>query len=131
MGSNEGRVEITIGFSDLTDARANVCAGELARWLRDEVDDAVVERARASADTQDLGTVLTVLVSSAAAVQIARGVREWLRREASGTILDWSSTGLVAKGLTSADMVKVVEHLTRAPASPRPDEPRPDEPPAR
>lgn len=122
-------MEITIGFSALSDADANVCAGELARWLRGEVEGAQVQRVRTDPASQDLGTVLTVIVSSAAAVQVARGVREWLRREARGTTLDWSSSGLVARGLTSADMVKVVEHLTRAGGGPA-GAPETDEPPA-
>lgn len=123
MQAPEERVEIVIGFSELTDAQANVCAGELSRWLREEVDGVSIARARTSAATQDLGTVLTVIVSSAAAVQIARGVREWLRREAKDTLLDWSSAGLVAKGLTSADMAKVIEHLARGTQPGGPGEP--------
>ncbi len=128
MARADEEMEITIGFSALSDADANVCAGELARWLRGELEEARVQRVRTDPASQDLGTVLTVLVSSAAAVQVARGVRAWLQHEPRGTSLDWSSAGLVMRGLTSADMVKVVEHLTRGPAAGAPPGETPSEP---
>lgn len=104
---------IAIAFPECPPAQASRRASELEQWLQRNVEDITIERTRTDPDAMDLGMVLTILVSSAAAVHVAKGVRDWLARTPSGTI-DWSDGKLVAKGLTSADMVKVVEHLQSA-----------------
>ncbi|RAI55987.1 effector-associated constant component EACC1 [Roseicella frigidaeris] len=93
-------------------------AGQAAEALADRLREAdgvlEAERSKAAADSMDLGSVVTVLASSGAAVAIAQGIAAWLRsrKQASITIERDGRTGsLKAKveGIDAAAALRITE----------------------
>jgi len=105
-----------ISFGDATTADGNRFAGSLSETLR-EVDATIhVERVRERPDTQDFGASLAVMLGTAAATALAKGIASWLARN-SGARLEIRREGqivMTASHLDSADVPKLVESLRAA-----------------
>lgn len=102
-------MEFTISFDTADLARANRWTSELAAEL-ERVDPSVqTERGKTDPQTMDLGAVIGVVVSSGAALAVARGIGQWLERRQGASITISRDGAVVAKGITSKDAVRLME----------------------
>ncbi len=107
---------VVIKFANATTADGNRFAGSLAETLRDIDPDIQVDRIREREDTQDFGASLAVILGTAAATALAKGIASWLARN-SGAKLEIHRDGQVvmsATHLDSADVPKLAEALRAA-----------------
>ena len=65
---------------------AGAQAGALADDLREIIGVEEAQRTKISTDTMDLGTVISVIATSGAALALAEGLADWLRSRRSTTI---------------------------------------------
>jgi hypothetical protein len=75
-----------------------------------------VRRTKADDQTMDLGTILTVIVSSGATLAIARGIAAWLRARRGVTVTIWRTTKdeslkVAVTGVDPEAGLRVVEHV--------------------
>ena len=77
-----------IGF--IVEAEDHAAAGRGATALADAIREAdgvlEVDRSKIDSDTMDLGAVVSVVATSAAALAIARGIAAWLKARRGVTI---------------------------------------------
>jgi hypothetical protein len=104
----------TIHFDGASSEAANKYAAELQRELEQASPDVRVEQRKDDKTTQDFGTTLVlVLGSGGAALAVAKGIADWLRKRTGTTItITQENTKVTASGLGSKDAVRIVEHLT-------------------
>jgi hypothetical protein len=113
---NMPAVPVVFSFANATTADGNRFAGSLAETLRDIDPDIRVERIREREDTQDFGASLAVVLGTAAATALAKGIAAWLARN-SGAKLEILREGQVvmrAGHLDSADVPKLAQALRAA-----------------
>jgi len=105
---------LIITFGDASTAEGNQFASTLAEALRDIDPSIIVERQRERADTQDFGATLAVIVGTAAATALAKGIAGWLARN-SGARIEIRRKGevvLVATHLDSKDIPRIAEAIS-------------------
>ena len=115
--------EVTIHFPGASAAAANEHVQELERLLRetaatDDVDLAMSRR-KERADTQDIGTILVVTLSTPAVLALVRGVADYIRMAGSRSSLKASRVEIRADGsviasgdaVNKVDVARVVEAL--------------------
>jgi hypothetical protein len=105
---------LVINFADVSTAEGNRLASNLADALRDIDPSIVVDRQRERSDTQDFGASLAVMMGTAAAAALAKGIAAWLARN-SGARIEISHKGkvvLVATHLDSKDIPRIAEALS-------------------
>jgi Effector Associated Constant Component 1 len=107
---------LVISFLDATDAERNRLAGTLANHLRDVDPGIIVERQRDRPDTQDFGATLSLVIGTAAATALARGIAAWLARNSGARIeiRRKDKVILVATHLDSRDVPRIAEAISRA-----------------
>jgi hypothetical protein len=106
---------LTISFPNATLSEGNRLAGTLANALRDADPNIAVERQRERPDTQDFGATLGVILGTAAAAALAKGIAAWLARN-SGARVEIRREGevvFVGSHLDSKDVPRIVEALSR------------------
>jgi Effector Associated Constant Component 1 len=92
---------------------ANRYAADLADCLKEIDQDVAVEQRRAREDTQDFGATLAIVLGTASATALARGVAAWLARH-SGAKIQISTDGTVlASNLDSRDAARIAEAFSR------------------
>jgi hypothetical protein len=104
---------LTITFPDASMAEGNRLASTLADALRDADRNILVDRQRERPDTQDFGATLAVILGTAAATALAKGVAAWLARN-SGVRIEIRRNGklvLLANHLDSKDVPRIAEAL--------------------
>lgn len=100
-----------LSFAGVSDAEGNQLASSLAEALEDVDPDITVKRHRERPDTQDFGATLAVILGSAAATAIAKGISTWLARN-SGAKLEIRCNGelmLAASNLDSKDAAAIAK----------------------
>jgi hypothetical protein len=105
---------LVIGFPDSSTAEGNRLASTLADALRDVDPSIVVDRLRERSDTQDFGASLALIMGTAAATAVAKGIAAWIARN-SGTKLEIRRNGkvvLLATHLDSRDVPRIAEALS-------------------
>ena len=105
---------LVISFADASTAEGNRLASSLADVLRDVDPRITVNRERERADTQDFGATLAVVMGTAAATAVAKGIGAWLARN-SGARIEIKRKGklvLVATHLDSKDVPRIAEALS-------------------
>jgi hypothetical protein len=105
---------LTITFSGTSTAEGNRLAGTLGDALRDLDPRIIVQRNRERPDAQDFGASLAVLLGTAAATAVAKGIAAWLARN-SGAQIEIRRNGkiiLLASGLDSKDVPRIAEALS-------------------
>jgi hypothetical protein len=103
---------LILSFPGVSPAEANQYAADLAGALRDTHPDVQAEQRRDRDDTLDFGATLVLILGSASATMVARGVAAWLARN-SGVKLQISADGsVVASNLDSRDASRIVEALS-------------------
>jgi hypothetical protein len=102
---------LIFSFPDASAAEGNRLAANLADALRDVDPGITVDRRREQADTQDFGATLAVVLGTAAATALARGIASWLARN-SGARIEIKRNGeviLSASHLDSKDVPRIAE----------------------
>jgi membrane-associated two-gene conflict system component 1 (EACC1) len=105
---------LVIRFADASVAEGNQLANTLADALRDVDSSVIVDRQRERSDTQDFGASLAVMLGTAAATAVAKGIGAWLARN-SGARIEIRRKGkvvLVATHLDSKDVPRIAEALS-------------------
>ena len=99
---------IEISFDNVSVAEANRYAQELEMALRSSAPGILTVRKKLDNSTQDIGTVVGVVITSSAAVALASGLADWIRlRKASITIK--KNGAVVATGLTGEQSIRLAE----------------------
>src|SRR5215472_15795269 len=105
---------LVIRFTDASTAEGNRLAGTLSEALRDVDPGIVVDRQKERPDTQDFGATLAVMLGTAAATALAKGIAAWLARN-SGARIEIRRKGkvvLLATHLDSKDVPRLAEALS-------------------
>jgi hypothetical protein len=105
---------LIVTFPASSSAEGNRFASSLADVLRDVDPSIVIDRQRERLDTQDFGASLAVVLGTAAATAVAKGIGAWLARN-SGTQIEIRrgvKPILSATHLDSRDVPKLVEALS-------------------
>jgi len=101
--------QFKIGFVGASSAQGNQYAESLLRTLRD-VDPAVrAERARTREDTQDFGASLVVVLGTAAATAVAKGIASWMARNSGARIEITADGKVIGTNLDSRDVAKIAD----------------------
>lgn len=107
-----------ITFEGLSAETANKYAAELGEILADTSRDVRVERKREDPDAQDLGGTLVLILGTGAAIALAKGLADWLRKrnDATVTVTKVGPKGtketMKGTGLTSKDAARMLEIFT-------------------
>jgi Effector Associated Constant Component 1 len=107
---------VIVRFPNASSAEGNRFAGSLADALRDVDRGIVVDRQRERPDTQDFGASLAVVLGTAAATAVAKGIAGWMARN-SGVQIEIRRHGqivMVASHLDSKDVPRIVEAISRS-----------------
>lgn len=104
--------ELHISFGAISAAEAGRRAAELESFLRTSVPGIRIERLRENRESMDAGTILAVVLGSAAVVELAKGLTIWLSKRQGTELTFKDKNGEVkAAHVTSADAVKIISML--------------------
>jgi hypothetical protein len=104
---------VTITFPLSTAAEGNQLALSLAKSIRDTDPVVQVEIARDLPDALDFGATLVLILGTASATAVARGIGSWIDRQGGQTTIEVKSDGsFVGTRLTSGDAAKIVKSLS-------------------
>jgi len=111
-GSAKAMQRFTIEFGNAEMDVANRYAEDLADAIR-ELGEIRVERTRADATSQDLGSLLVLLLGTPSVTALAHGLAIWLRRNSGATIEITGPDGrsAVLKNVTSSDAPAILQRL--------------------
>ena len=102
---------LIVTFPSATTAEGNRYASTLAEALREVHPSITVDRRRERAETQDFGASLALVLGTAAATEIAKGIAAWLARN-SGAQIEIKRKGqvlLTATHLDSKDVPRIAK----------------------
>ena len=98
----------TIRFVDVTPEDANKYASELRREIEEISPDVRVEIRKEDKAAQDFGATLVLVLGTGAAIAVAQGIADWLRKRTSACItVTRAGTQAVASGVSSKDAVRI------------------------
>lgn len=96
-------------FEEVSVAEANKLAIELRDYLYNTTDiDTKIEKEYCN--TQDMGTVLSVVLSSASIVALAKGLSAWLVKKQSRKLTIKKNGDIIGENLGSDDIEKILKH---------------------
>jgi membrane-associated two-gene conflict system component 1 (EACC1) len=102
-----------IKFVGMTPAEADTAAADLADFLKNEVTDRQqlqVDRQRTKAGSQDFGATLVLILGTAAATAVAKGIRAWLTAHTGTTIEITDPTGaIVARNIDAKNAAEIAK----------------------
>lgn len=103
-----------ITFREASLAEANRYATDLVASLRDIDQNLSAEQRRDRSETQDFGATVAIVLGTASATAVAKGVATWLARN-SGAKIDITADGgnVIASNLDSRDAAKIAEVFAR------------------
>ncbi len=105
---------LIVTFPEASAAEGNRLANTLADSLRDIDPSITIDRQRDLPDAQDFGATLAVILGTAAATAVARGIAAWLARN-SGVQIEIRRKGeliLTASHLDSKDIPQIAKVLS-------------------
>ena len=95
-------------------SRADNLAGDLKEFLQDTHREIQIERVREHRDNQELGSVLAIILGSAAVTAVAKGIQAWLARNQNVSIEIHKKGRLVkASGMKGRDALAFTEMILR------------------
>jgi hypothetical protein len=103
---------LIVTFPDISTAEANRYAAGLAAAIRDSDRDVQVEQRRDRPDTQDFGATLAIILGTASATAVAKGVAAWLARHSGAKIQIAADGSVIASNLASEDAARIAEAFT-------------------
>lgn len=80
----EQRLEIS--FPDVQDGTAREYRDELQEYIAGNAPDTKFSLKRTDEEAQDIGTILVVILGSKVAIEIAKGIADWLRQRNTSKI---------------------------------------------
>jgi hypothetical protein len=106
--------ELHVRFEGVTLARANQAAVELSDRLRDLVGPTgslAIRKERS--DTQDMGSVLVLVLGTPAVAAAATGIRDFIAKSRDSVIIETSDGKVLARGSAASniDIAKTVAAL--------------------
>ena len=111
-----------LSFRAVSSREANELAEELRGQLERSSPGVAVSQRRERQTTQDLGTVLGVVLGAEAVVAVAKGIAAFLRAHQGASIDIKTEDGrILAKGITSTTALAIVQEALRASREPRAD----------
>lgn len=104
--------EYTISFFCESIADANQLAEELTDSLRDAAPSAVTKRIRTDLESMDMGAALAVFLTAPVAVELAKGISNWLARFRTSKITITRPDGsIVVENIGASDAMKIARIL--------------------
>ncbi len=106
---------LIVTFPQATTAEGNRLASTLADALRDVDPTVAVDRRRERPDAQDFGASLALVLGTAAATEVAKGIAAWLARN-SGARIEIKRHGKVVftgAHLDSKEVPRIAEALSQ------------------
>ncbi len=108
--------ELVLAFPGSTANEASRYATDLRSFLLDVTPTVQLRQRSERSDSQDLGSTLVLVLGTTAVGALARGIAVWLQRNAGARITVRTVAGeLVAEGLDSKDVARIVEALSNRP----------------
>ena len=105
--------EFRIIISGQSVARANILASDLKRCLEETSPEVSTEQIRDDPEAQDFGTIVSVILGSAAITAVAKGIRDWLARNQDAEIeLRTKDHVFIAKHIRGKDVIELTKILT-------------------
>lgn len=105
-----------IRFPEQDNATANVNSRELADFLRDEVSGShrlQIEQRRANPESQDFGATLVLVLGTAAATAVAKGIQAWLKGHTGVTMEIATNKGyVIVKNVESKNAADIAKAFT-------------------
>jgi len=104
--------KIEIYFEDATLAERGIKASNLRDHILENFSDVKIDIKKEDPTTQDLGTILVLILGAPAVVAIARGIADYLRRD-RGKITITKDGTVVAEGLSGDDAARITEAMSK------------------
>lgn len=102
-----------IRFLDMTASEADTAAADMAAFLKDAVTDPKqlqVDRQRTAPGSQDFGATLVLILGTAAATAVAKGIGAWLTAHTGTSIEITDERGrVVASNIDASSAAKIAE----------------------
>ena len=100
-----------IRFLKSSPAEANAHAADLATYLRNTIRNDVlqVERERTTKDAQDFGATVVLILGTAAAGAVARGIQAWLAKSGTSIEITDEHGSLIATNVDSNSAASIVK----------------------
>jgi len=97
-----------IQFSDASTAEANQLAQELKAYLvtYENIDGEIKKE---NDQTQDVGTILQIVLGSAAFIAFIKGLSNWLLKKQSRKITIRKNGDVIGENLSSGDLEKILD----------------------
>lgn len=98
-------------FVGVTDAEGDKLAGSLLSSLRETDRTVSVERRKTNSGSQDYGSILALVLGSAAVSSVATGVSQWIAKHAGTTVRIQTADGTSVdiKHATGVDTAEIVQ----------------------
>ncbi len=98
-----------ISFPGTSTADANRFASALAQVIRESDREVQVAQRRDQPDSQDFGATLAIVLGTASATAVAKGVAGWLARHSGAKIEITADGRVIASNLDSRDAARIAE----------------------
>jgi hypothetical protein len=107
---NEILLQFELSADDIK--TANLLAGSLNKALKESTRDIEVSRMREpGADTLDPGTIIIAILATKAAVEVAKGLRDWLSKNQNATITVKKGGDIIVTGAKSGDVIGLMDRI--------------------
>jgi acyl-CoA reductase-like NAD-dependent aldehyde dehydrogenase len=107
--------EIIITFPEATPDAKNICAASLSDELKDVHRSIRGNRRKEQADTMDFGATLVLVLGTAAATEVAKGIAKWIARHKTKIQLTVGGNSLTISDSDPASTARVIEALSAKP----------------
>jgi len=104
---------IIITFPEVALDAGNVHAASLADQLRDVDRSIQVERVKQRPDTMDFGATLVLVLGTAAATEIAKGIAQWIARHKTKVQLTTGAGTLTISDSDPESAAKIIQALSQ------------------
>jgi hypothetical protein len=101
---------ITINFDDVSLAEGNRLAQDLQSYLLIN-HEVKTELSKETSGTQDLGTIIGIILGSASIKAIAAGLSNWLLKKQSRQITIRKNGDIIGKNLSSKDIDAILKTI--------------------
>lgn len=101
-----------IRFDHLSVADASIKAQGLRQAVLEASGEAQAKIVKDDPSTMDFGATLILVLGAPAAVAVAKGISDYLRR-VGGTVSITAAGGVETKGIAGADVAAIVKALSR------------------
>jgi hypothetical protein len=104
--------QIIITFPDVTLDTANIYAASLSDELRDTDPSIRVDTLKQRPDTMDFGATLVLVLGTAAATEIAKGISQWIARHRTKVQLSTETGTLTISDSDPESAAKMIQALS-------------------